>query len=73
MSELVVEICPETGICSLVRDSAEKLDLMPDEVEAIRDAGGDGAQIKEIIADSDSGFAATLNEDDIIAIAKWVK
>jgi len=73
MSELIVELCPETGICSLVRSGADKVDLMPDEVEAIREAAGDPERIKAAIAESDTAFAAGLTADEIASIKQWVK
>ena len=65
MSELVVEVCPETGMCSIVRSSAGKADLMPDEVIALREAGRDADKIRAIIAESDAAFAASLSEKEL--------
>lgn len=66
---LRIERCPETGICSLVREDG-KMDLMPDEVVDIRDAGGDPARIRAILAESDAGFAAGVDEEEMAAIVK---
>ena len=62
---LAIERCPETGICSIARSSAAKLDLMPDEVETIRDSGGDAAAIRAVLTDSDRAFAATLSDTEL--------
>ncbi|MHB0939796.1 MAG: hypothetical protein ACYDCO_17655 [Armatimonadota bacterium] len=65
-----IELCPETGICSIVRSEGTKLDLLPDEVEAIRETGGDPARVREVLADSDSRFAADLNPDELAQIGR---
>lgn len=71
MSEsLSFERCPETGICSIFRGVKEKIDLMPDEVEAIRDAAGDPEAITEILAECDDEFAAALTPEELRAIAQ---
>ncbi len=70
---LSFERCPETGICSIFRGDLEKIDLMPDEVEAIRDAAGDPEVIKEIIAECDDDFAAALTPEEVREIAKTLK
>ncbi len=74
MSEtLSFERCPETGICSIFRGDLEKIDLMPDEVEAIRDAAGDPEAIKEIIAECDDEFAAALTPGELREIAHTLR
>jgi len=70
MSDMTIERCPETGICSVVRADASKVDLMPDEVEAIRDTAGDLEAIKAVIAESDAGFAATLSPAELQRIGE---
>ena len=67
---LQLNVCPETGICSVVRSSTEKLDLMPDEVTTIRDSADDLAQVRAVLAESDSAFTATLSEAEVAHIAK---
>jgi hypothetical protein len=65
MSKLQVELCPETGMCSIIRDDASKADLMPDEVVALREAGDDPAKLRAIVAASDAGFAAALTDQEL--------
>jgi hypothetical protein len=69
-TDLTVEVCPETGICSIVRADASKLDLMPDEVASVRDADGDAAAIKAVLAESDSTFTAKLSEAEVAFIGQ---
>ena len=69
MTELKVELCPETGICSILRETVGKADLMPDEVEQIREAGNDLAKIRSIVAAGDAAFAVSLTDADLRRIA----
>jgi hypothetical protein len=69
MAALNVELCPETGICSIVRPNAGKADLMPDEVQTLRSAKGDATKIRAVLAESDSAFAASLSEQELRDIA----
>jgi hypothetical protein len=69
MSELNIQLCPETGICSIIKSSGEKVDLMPDEVQAVRDAGGDADAVKAALAQVDDGFAGALNGDEIATVS----
>jgi hypothetical protein len=69
VSDVRIELCPETGICSVVKNGTCKVDLMPDEVAAIRAAGGDAAAIKAVVAECDASFAEALAADDVSAIA----
>jgi len=59
------ELCPETGICSIVRGGTEKIDLMPDEVAAIRDAAGDPKSILAVLADNDDAFTSALTPAEL--------
>ena len=68
MSDVRIELCPETGICSIVKDDASKVDLMPEEVAAIRNAGGDVAAIKAVVAECDASFAEALADNEMSAI-----
>ena len=61
MNKLTIELCPETGICSIIKDNGTKVDLMPDEVEAIRAAGTDADQVRSVIANCDADFAKALD------------
>jgi hypothetical protein len=72
MEKLTIELCPETGICSLVKDNGTKVDLMPDEVEAIRAAGSDANQIRSVIANCDADFAKALDAQALKQVANDV-
>ncbi len=61
MDKLTIELCPETGICSIIKDNGTKVDLMPDEVEAIRAAGSNADEIRSVIANCDADFANALD------------
>jgi hypothetical protein len=66
MEKLVVELCPETGICSLVKGGGDKTDLMPFEVEALKKLSpSDIEKIKAVIAQGNEDFAKKLTAEDI--------
>jgi len=67
MSELIVELCPETGMCSILKEGAGKVDLMPDEASAIK-VSDDAQGIRAVIAEVDPAFAQALDADDMTAI-----
>jgi len=71
-STVVVEVCPETGICSIVKGSGEKVDLMPDEVTQLRNAG-DSEAAKSILAEIDPNFAEALDSATVAKIREHVK
>ena len=73
MSELDVQICPETGICSIIKADGKKVDLMPDEVEAVRAAGGDREAIRKVLAEVDSTFADGLDLAEVKQVSERLK
>ena len=70
MSNLNIELCPETGICSIIKGDGTKIDLMPDEVEGVRDAGGNPEAIKQTLAAVDASVAQGLKADELAAISQ---
>ena len=73
MSELNIQLCPETGICSIIKSDGKKIDLMPDEVSQLKDAGGDAAAIKKALAEVDEDFAAQLDSEEVDQVSKQLK
>ena len=73
MKKLNVELCPETGICSIVRNDGSKVDLMPNEVTDLRDALGNSESIRKVIAEADSGFAQALGADELAELTATLK
>ena len=71
-AKIVVEVCPETGICSIVKGSGQKVDLMPDELAQLRAAGG-AAQAKAVLAEIDPAFAGALDAGALGRIREQVK
>ena len=73
MDKLNIELCPETGICSIIKNDGSKVDLMPDEVKNLRVAleNPDGA--RQVIAEADAGFAASLAADELKQLAARFK
>lgn len=69
-SDLHIELCPETGICSVLRADRTKVDLMPDEVDAIAAAAGRVDAIRAVVSAADEAFAARLSPAELAQIAK---
>jgi len=67
--DFLVEICPETGICSIIHGDKGKIDLMPDEVDDIRGADGNVEKIAAVLTESDAGFVSGLTTEDMTYIA----
>lgn len=73
MSDLNIQLCPETGICSIIKGDGSKVDLMPDEVSQLKEAGGDAVAIKKALAEVDAGFADQLDSDEVDQVSKQLK
>lgn len=73
MNGLNVQLCPETGICSIVKADGRKIDLMPDEVSALRDAAGDQDAIRSALAEVDPDFAGGLEPGEIAQVSTRLK
>ena len=65
MAGITVEKCPETGICSIIKEGGSKVDLMPDEGRQLIMAVGDTSKAKEIIKQCDSSFAESLTVEEL--------
>lgn len=73
MSELNIQLCPETGIGSIIKSDGKKIDLMPDEVIALRNASGDLNAIKQTLAEVNSSFAEELDADEVAQVSNGLK
>jgi hypothetical protein len=73
MDKLNIELCPETGICSIIKGNGTKVDLMPDEVETLRAALADPAATRQVLADVDADFAKSLAPDELNQVAARLK
>ena len=69
MSNLNIQLCPETGICSIFKQDGNKIDLMPGEVGQLRDASGNPDAIRQALAQVDAGFAEGLDPEEIDQIS----
>jgi hypothetical protein len=72
MSELNVQLCPETGICSIIKEDGQKVDLMPDEVTQLRQAT-DGESVKQVLGEIDGSFAEGLDAEQTSFLAEKLK
>ncbi len=73
MSDLNIQLCPETGICSIIKGDGGKIDLMPDEVHQLQDASGNPDGIKSALAQIDSCFAEGLDPEEVEQISRELK
>ncbi len=72
MDKLNIQLCPETGICSIIKEDGKKVDLMPDEVAQLRDAD-DAEQVKKVLSDIDGSFAGALDAEESAQIVANLK
>lgn len=73
MGKLNIELCPESGICSIIRSDGKKMDLMPNEVGDVRQASGKLDVVKQALADVDADFAAGLGVEDLQQVSATLK
>jgi hypothetical protein len=73
MGKLNIELCPETGICSIIRNDGKKIDLMPNEVCDVRQASGKLEAIKQTLAEVDGDFAAELGAEELQQVSSTLK
>ena len=73
MGKLNIELCPETGICSIMKGDGTKIDLMPDEVGDTRKILTDPKAIKRALAEVDPAFAKSLDDQEISQLSKDLK
>lgn len=73
MGKLNIELCPETGICSIIRGDGKKIDLMPNEVGDVRQASGKLDVIKQALAEVDGDFAAELGAEELQQVSSTLK
>jgi hypothetical protein len=73
MKPLDIQVCPETGICSIIKGDGSKVDLMPGELNTLRAAAGKPEAVRTILADVDSGFAKALAADELAQLSSGIK
>lgn len=73
MKDLNIQQCPETGICSIIKDDGKKIDLIPAEVSQVRAAAGDPAAVRQVLAQVDADFAQGLDTGQIEQVRRILK
>jgi len=73
MDGLNIQVCPETGICSIIKGNGTKVDLMPDEVNNLREALDNPESARKVIAEADEGFAKLLAPEELKQLAASLK
>ena len=73
MDKLNIQLCPETGICSIIKKDGTKVDLMPEEVGNLREASGNPDSVRRVIAEADASFAGSLAPEELNQVAARLK
>lgn len=73
MDKLNIQLCPETGICSIIKKDGTKVDLMPNEVGNLREALDNHDSARQIIAEADASFAESLAPGELDQLAACLK
>ena len=73
MSDVNVELCLETGICSLIKGGTDKADLMPFEFDELKAAAGDMEKARQIIKNANPAFAENLSDEELAKILENMK
>lgn len=73
MANLDIEMCPETGICSIRNAQGGKIDMIAEEVDQLRAAGGNPEQLKELLSQVDPSFSASLSDGELKQLAQDIK
>lgn len=73
MAKLNIQLCPETGICSLIKEDGKKIDMIASEADQLRQASGDPEKIKAVLAQVDPKFSEELDTEELNQIATELK
>ena len=73
MAKLNIQLCPETGICSIIKEDKTKIDMMPEEVGQLRQACGDSEKSKAILAQIDAAFSDSLDNEELNQLSDEIK
>ena len=70
MNDLNIQLCPETRICSIIKKDGKKIDLMPFEVDQVKNAAGNLETIKDVLNEIDPDFVNELDSEEIGQVSK---
>lgn len=73
MAQLDIHMCPETGICSVIKEDKTKIDMMPDEVAQLRQTAGDSDKSKSVLAQVDATFADSLDSEELSQLLSEIR
>ncbi len=57
--------CPETGICTILKENGKKVDLIASEVDQISSAAGDVEKIRSVLSEIDKTFPEDLSDEEL--------
>ena len=72
MSKLNVELCPETGICSIIKEDGSKVDMIAHEVDQLRQAAGNSEKVKAVLGQVDPSFSDGLSADELEQLSSQI-
>ena len=73
MDKLDIQLCSETGICSIIKGDGTKIDLMPDELSDLLGVLANPKLARQVLMQVDSGFAESLAPDELKQLALHLK
>jgi len=73
MAKLDIEMCPETGICSIRNEQGGKIDMISSEVDELRVAAGDSQQLKALLAQVDASFSEALTGEELDQLSQDIE
>lgn len=73
MGKLNIQLCPETGICSVIKEDGKKVDMIAGEVDQLRKASGNHEEIKAVLGQVDNAFSNELSAEELDQISAELK
>lgn len=73
MGKLNIQLCPETGICSMIKENGKKIDMIPSEVDQLREAADNHEKIKAVLTQVDGTFCNELSAEELDQISAELK
>ena len=73
MGKLNIQLCPETGICSMIKEDGKKIDMISSEVDQLREAAGNYEKLKTVLSQVDAAFCNELGAEELDQISAELK
>lgn len=73
MAKFDIQMCPETGICSIMNEQGGKIDMIAGEVDELRGAADDPQRLKDLLSQVDSSFSEALTDAELARLAQGIR